>query len=136
MFAPCLAEDKVVPGRFGLLIRWYLTISLSLFGRGSQSAANTTRAMINKIARLDRIATVNGLGSTLLSGLRLQLPQLLIFRFISRIRPSSIDEIQCSESWQQLFHNAFNDVPLIDTLFRNELRQSIFCRLGCPKAPT
>ena len=136
MFAPCLAEHRVVPARFGLLIRWYLTISLSLFGKGSQSAANTTRAMINKIARLDRIATVNGLGSTLLSGLRLQLPQLLIFRFISRIRPSSIDETQCNELRQQLFHNAFNDVPLIDTLFGNELRQSILLLFGFPKAPT
>ena len=82
--------------------------------------------MIIKTVRVDRIATVNGRGSTLLSGLRLQLPQLLIFRFISRIRPSSIDETQCNESWQQLFHNAFNDVPLIDTLFENELRQSVF----------
>ena len=126
MFAPCLAEHRVVPGRFGLLIRWYLTISLSLFGKGSQSAANTTRAMIIRTARVDRIATVNGRGSTLLSGLCLQLPQLLIFRFISWIRPSSIDETQCNDSWQQLFHNAFNDVPLIDTLFENELRQSVF----------
>ncbi len=126
MFSPCLAEHRVVPARFGLLIRWYLTISLSLFGKGSQNAANTTRAMIIRTARVDRIAMVNGRGSTLLSGLRLQLPQLLIFRFISRIRPSSIDETQCNESWQQLFHNAFNDVPLIDTLFENELRQSVF----------
>ena len=78
--------------------------------------------MIIKTARVDRIAKVNGRGSTLLSGLRLQLPQLLIFRFISMIRPSSIDETQCNEPRQQLFHNAFNDVPLIDALFGNELR--------------
>jgi len=61
---------------------WCSTISLLLLGKGSQSAANTTRAMIIKIARVDRIATVNGRGSTLLSGLRLQLPQLPIFRLI------------------------------------------------------
>ena len=122
-------EDWVAHG-------WCSLISLWPFGNGSQSAANTTRTMIIKTARVDRIAKVNGRGSTLLSGLRLQLPQLLIFRFISRIRPSSIDETQCNEPRQQLFHNAFNDVPLIDTLFGNEVRQSIFCRLGCPKAST
>ena len=92
--------------------------------------------MIIKTASVDRIPKVNGRGSTLLSGLRLQLPQLLIFRFISRIRPSSIDETQCNEPRQQLFHNAFNDVPLIDTLFGNGLRQSILLLFGCPKAPT
>ena len=122
-------EDWVAHG-------WCSLISLWPFGNGSQSAANTTRAMIIKTARVDRIAKVNGRGSTLLSGLRLQLPQLLIFRFISRIRPSSIDETQCNEPRQQLFHNAFNDVPLIDTLFGNELRQSILLLFGCPKAPT
>ena len=82
MFSPCLAEHRVVPGRFGLPMGWYSTISLLLLGKGSQSAANTTRAMIIKIARVDRIATVNGRGSTLLSGLLLQLLQLRIFRRI------------------------------------------------------
>jgi len=122
-------EDWVAHG-------WCSLISLWPFGNGSQSAANTTRAMIIKTARVDRIPKVNGRGSTLLSGLRLQLPQLLIFRFISRIRPSSIDETQCNEPRQKLFHNAFNDVHLIDTLFGNELRQSILLLFGCPKAPT
>lgn len=82
MFAFCLAEHRVVPGRFGLLMGWCSAISLWPFGKGSQSAANTTRTMIIKTARVDRIATVNGRGSTLLSGLRLQLPQLPIFRLI------------------------------------------------------
>ena len=38
--------------------------------------------MIIKTVRVDRIATVNGRGSTLLSGLLLQLLQLPIFRRI------------------------------------------------------
>ena len=135
MFAPYLAEYRVVPGRLGCSRVAFINQSLAI-GNGSQSAANTTRAMIIKTARVDRIPKVNGRGSTLLSGLRLQLPQLLIFRFISRIRPSSIDETQCNEPRQQLFHNAFNDVPLIDALFGNELRQSILLLFGCPKAPT
>ena len=135
MFAPYLAEYRVVPGRLGC--SWVVFINQSLaIWEWISKCGHTTRAMIIKTARVDRIPKVNGRGSTLLSGLRLQLPQLLIFRFISRIRPSSIDETQCNEPRQQLFHDAFNDVPLIDALFGNELRQSLLLLVGCPKAPT
>ena len=53
-------EDWVAHG-------WGSLISLWPFGNGSQSAANTTRAMIIKTARVDRIAKVKGEGQRFLA---------------------------------------------------------------------
>ena len=135
MFASYLAEYRVVPGRLGCSWVVFINQSLAIWewiskcGQYHQGHDHQDRqsgqdsqgewARVNASQRPASAASA-----------------VADFRFISRIRPSSIDKTQCNEPRQQLFHNAFNDVPLIDTLFGNELRQSILLLFGCPKALT